>query len=238
MTQIITQSRERFAQGFWIVIYPEGTRIKAGTRAHYKTGGARLAVALGVPIVPVAHNAGYLWPKGRLGKRPGTITVSIGPPISVEGHDMQRLINEVGGNGFLASGKERERQRTAAVKQSRALAPLHRKRLLVASAPFGQRFDHPLSPLSQRKLDLAYRHPRRRAHAEPALIDLHADGSAPRSIEAVVDALVAQRDAAHASGVASAGQARGVTRGSSGFPSRATSSSIQASTSLISRCMS
>ncbi len=95
MTQIITQGRERFAQGFWIVIYPEGTRIKAGTRAHYKTGGARLAVALGVPIVPVAHNAGYLWPKGRLGKRPGTITVSIGPPISVEGHDMQRLINEV-----------------------------------------------------------------------------------------------------------------------------------------------
>src|SRR2546430_8329527 len=95
MTQIITQGRERFGQGFWIVVYPEGTRIKAGTRAHYKTGGARLAVALGVPIVPVAHNAGYLWPKGRLGKRPGPITVSIGPPISVEGHDMQRLINEV-----------------------------------------------------------------------------------------------------------------------------------------------
>ena len=46
MTQIITQGRERFAQGFWIVVYPEGTRIKAGTRAHYKTGGARLAVAL------------------------------------------------------------------------------------------------------------------------------------------------------------------------------------------------
>src|SRR5450631_1522571 len=95
MTQIITQGRERFAQGFWIVVYPEGTRIKAGTRAHYKTGGARLAVALDVPIVPVAHNAGYLWPKGRLGKRPGTITVSIGPPIRAEGGDMQRLINEV-----------------------------------------------------------------------------------------------------------------------------------------------
>jgi 1-acyl-sn-glycerol-3-phosphate acyltransferase len=95
MTQIITQGRERFAQGFWIVVYPEGTRIKAGTRAHYKTGGARLAIALGVPIVPVAHNAGYLWPKGRLGKRPGTITVSIGPPITAKGHDMQRLINEV-----------------------------------------------------------------------------------------------------------------------------------------------
>ena len=65
-------------QGFWFVVYPEGTRIRAGTRAHYKTGGARLAIALGVPIVPVAHNAGYLWPKGVLGKRPGTVTVSFG----------------------------------------------------------------------------------------------------------------------------------------------------------------
>src|SRR5204863_6680488 len=75
MQQIAEQGRERLAQGFWIVVYPEGTRIRAGTRAHYKTGGARLALALGVPIVPVAHNAGYLWPKGVLGKRSGTVPV-------------------------------------------------------------------------------------------------------------------------------------------------------------------
>src|SRR5215468_3462 len=68
MEQITEQGRERIAQGFWIVVYPEGTRIRAGKRAHYKTGGARLAIALGLPIVPVAHNAGYLWPKGVLGK--------------------------------------------------------------------------------------------------------------------------------------------------------------------------
>ena len=78
-----------------IVVYPEGTRIKTGTHAHYKTGGSRLALALGIPIVPVAHNAGYLWPKGVLGKRSGTVTVSIGPPIRPEGKDMQRLTNEV-----------------------------------------------------------------------------------------------------------------------------------------------
>jgi 1-acyl-sn-glycerol-3-phosphate acyltransferase len=95
MTQIITQGRERLAQGFWIVVYPEGTRIPAGKRARYKTGGARLAVELGVPIVPVAHNAGYLWPKGVLGKRPGVITVSIGPAIHPEGTDMQQLMVEV-----------------------------------------------------------------------------------------------------------------------------------------------
>jgi 1-acyl-sn-glycerol-3-phosphate acyltransferase len=95
MTQITTQGRERLEQGFWIVMYPEGTRIPAGTRAHYKSGGARLALNLHVPIVPVAHNAGYLWPKGFLGKRPGTVTMSIGAPISVDGKHLQRLINEV-----------------------------------------------------------------------------------------------------------------------------------------------
>ena len=95
MQQIAEQGRERLAQGFWIVVYPEGTRIRAGTRAHYKTGGTRLALALGIPVVPVAHNAGYLWPKGVLGKRPGTVTVSIGKPIQPDETDMQQLINKV-----------------------------------------------------------------------------------------------------------------------------------------------
>jgi 1-acyl-sn-glycerol-3-phosphate acyltransferase len=95
MEQIVEQGRERIRQGFWIVVYPEGTRIRAGTRAHYKTGGARLAIALGLPIVPVAHNAGYLWPKGVRGKRPGTVTVSIGTPIPSVGKDMQTLTSEI-----------------------------------------------------------------------------------------------------------------------------------------------
>src|SRR5436309_608464 len=95
MQQIAEQGRERLAQGFWIVFYPEGTRIRAGTRARYKTGGARLAIALGVPIVPVAHNAGYLWPKGLFGKKPGTITLSIGPSISPDGKDAAQLTQEI-----------------------------------------------------------------------------------------------------------------------------------------------
>jgi len=95
MQQIAIQGRERFAQGFWIVIYPEGTRIRAGSRAKYKTGGARLALQLGVPIVPVAHNAGWIWPKGVFGKRPGTVTISFGPPIMPDGKDPQALTAEV-----------------------------------------------------------------------------------------------------------------------------------------------
>lgn len=95
MHQIAHQGRERFARGFWIVIYPEGTRIKAGMRAKYKTGGARLALNLGVPVIPVAHNAGYLWPKGTFGKRPGTLTISFGPPIHPDGKDPQTLMTEI-----------------------------------------------------------------------------------------------------------------------------------------------
>ncbi len=95
MDEIVAQGRERFAQGFWIVFYPEGTRIRAGTRAKYKTGGTRLAIAMNVPVIPVAHNAGYLWPKGLFGKRPGTITMTIGKPISPTGKDPLSLMQEV-----------------------------------------------------------------------------------------------------------------------------------------------
>jgi 1-acyl-sn-glycerol-3-phosphate acyltransferase len=95
MSQIAEQGRERFRQGFWIVVYPEGTRIRAGRRAKYKTGGARLAVMMSTPILPVAHNAGWLWPKGVLGKRPGTVTLSIGAPIPSQGKDPVALTREV-----------------------------------------------------------------------------------------------------------------------------------------------
>ncbi len=94
MQQIATQGRERFRQGFWIVLYPEGTRIPPGRRSKYKTGGARLAIELGVPVLPIAHNAGYLWPKGLFGKRAGTLTVSIGKPIPSVGKDPQTLMAE------------------------------------------------------------------------------------------------------------------------------------------------
>lgn len=95
MIQMAEQGRARFAQGFWIAVYPEGTRTRAGTRARYKTGAARLAIALGVPVLPIAHNAGWLWPKGRGGKRPGTVTMSIGAPIDSTSKDPDALTAEI-----------------------------------------------------------------------------------------------------------------------------------------------
>jgi 1-acyl-sn-glycerol-3-phosphate acyltransferase len=90
----VDQGRARLAQGFWIMLFPEGTRIPVGQRSKYKTGGARLASMLDTPILPVAHNAGYLWAKKRFLIYPGTVTVSIGRPIVPAGRDPVDLMGE------------------------------------------------------------------------------------------------------------------------------------------------
>ena len=75
------KGRERIAQGFWVVVFPEGTRVAPGKRRRYQPGGAWLAAKAGVPVVPVAHNAGLVWPRNAFLKRPGLVTVRVGPPI-------------------------------------------------------------------------------------------------------------------------------------------------------------
>jgi 1-acyl-sn-glycerol-3-phosphate acyltransferase len=81
LSQLVAQGMERIKQGFFVVIFPEGTRIAPGTRGKYQLGGALLAVRSGTSVLPVAHNAGELWRRKAFLKYPGTITVSIGAPI-------------------------------------------------------------------------------------------------------------------------------------------------------------
>ena len=85
LKRMLAQGRERLAQGFWIAIFPEGTRVAPGERGEYRVGGAWLAVKTGTPVVPVAHNAGLCWRRNAFIKRPGTVTVLIGEPISPAG---------------------------------------------------------------------------------------------------------------------------------------------------------
>ena len=91
---IARRGRERLAQGFWVVVFPEGTRVAPGSQREYHPGGAWLASASGAPVVPVAHNAGLLWPRNAFLKRSGTVTVRIGPPIDATNRDPQ-TINEL-----------------------------------------------------------------------------------------------------------------------------------------------
>jgi 1-acyl-sn-glycerol-3-phosphate acyltransferase len=93
MEQVLEQGVERLKRGCWVVIFPEGTRIPAGTRKRYKLGGARLAVHAKVPVVPVAHNAGDFWPRRQFLKRPGKITLSIGAPIEPGDMSATQLMN-------------------------------------------------------------------------------------------------------------------------------------------------
>lgn len=81
LDQVVEQGRDRLKQGFWVVIFPEGTRIAPGKKGKYKIGGAWLATHTDVPVVPVAHNAGEFWGRNAFVKHPGTITVSVGKPI-------------------------------------------------------------------------------------------------------------------------------------------------------------
>jgi 1-acyl-sn-glycerol-3-phosphate acyltransferase len=85
LRQMAVQGRDRLDAGFYIVIFPEGTRVAPGKRGTYHPGGAWLAVKTGALALPVAHNAGECWRKNAFLKRPGLITVSIGKPISPQG---------------------------------------------------------------------------------------------------------------------------------------------------------
>lgn len=79
--KMLAKARMRIKEGFSVIVFPEGTRQPPGTLGHWQPGGAWLARKLGIPVVPVAHNAGFFWPRRAMGKRPGLIEVKVGPPL-------------------------------------------------------------------------------------------------------------------------------------------------------------
>jgi 1-acyl-sn-glycerol-3-phosphate acyltransferase len=81
LRSIARRGQKRLEQGFWVVVFPEGTRVAPGESRDYQPGGAWLAAASGAPVVPVAHNAGLFWPRNAFIKRSGTVTIRIGPSI-------------------------------------------------------------------------------------------------------------------------------------------------------------
>ncbi len=87
--------KERLMEGNNILVFPEGTRIPTGQVGNYARSGADIACAAGVPVIPVAHNAGECWPKEGVLKYPGTITVVIGAPIATQGRNSKEVIAEV-----------------------------------------------------------------------------------------------------------------------------------------------
>ncbi len=91
---LLAQGEQRLREGQSVVIFPEGTRSSPGSLGRFSRSGATLAKAAGVPIVPIAHNAGYGWPPKRFLKYPTMVTVHIGEPMSVLDRSVEELTAE------------------------------------------------------------------------------------------------------------------------------------------------
>ncbi|QGU33283.1 lysophospholipid acyltransferase family protein [Thermochromatium tepidum] len=95
ITRLIREGSALLEHGYWVIIFPEGTRVAPGTQGSYNIGGALLAERTGRPVVPIAHNAGLFWGRRSLIKRPGTIELVIGPTIQTQGRKATEINAEV-----------------------------------------------------------------------------------------------------------------------------------------------
>jgi 1-acyl-sn-glycerol-3-phosphate acyltransferase len=95
VSQVIEQGKARLAEGNWVMVFPEGTRMPAGETRRYGVSGTLLAREAGKFIVPVAHNAGFYWPRRGWMKKPGTVRVVIGAPVSCVGREVRDINEEI-----------------------------------------------------------------------------------------------------------------------------------------------
>jgi 1-acyl-sn-glycerol-3-phosphate acyltransferase len=93
--KVAAQGQRLMSEGVWVIMFPEGTRTTRGSQGTYKSGAARLAVATGTPIVPIAVTSARCWPRKSFLLRPGVIDVSIGAPIESVGREPDALMREV-----------------------------------------------------------------------------------------------------------------------------------------------
>ena len=93
--KVVEQGQRLLNQGTWVIMFPEGTRIPRGQKGTYKSGGTRLAVETGAPVIPIAVTSAKCWPRKAFVKKPGTVEFSIGKPIPSAGRDPDELMREV-----------------------------------------------------------------------------------------------------------------------------------------------
>jgi len=92
--RVAEQGKRFMANGHWMIMFPEGTRIERGQQGVYKSGGSRLAIDAGVPLVPIAVTSARCWPRKSFRLRPGIVDVSIGPAIESLGRKPDELMRE------------------------------------------------------------------------------------------------------------------------------------------------
>lgn len=118
MRTLIREAGAALAAGRSIVIFPEGTRTAPGEHRPYHPGVAALYTMLDRPVVPVALDSGLYWPRRSFIKRPGTVILSVLPPIR-PGLDRQAFLEslqtqiEAETDALIASTDLAARQREA-----------------------------------------------------------------------------------------------------------------------------
>jgi len=95
--KVAEQGRRLAAQGTWVIMFPEGTRVARGEVGDYRAGGTRLACATGIPVVPVACATARVLPPRSLVPRAGVYEISVGAAISPVGRSPEQLLAEVKG---------------------------------------------------------------------------------------------------------------------------------------------
>jgi 1-acyl-sn-glycerol-3-phosphate acyltransferase len=66
--------------GVWM--WPEGSRSRDGKLRRLKKGFVHMAVATGLPVLPVvSHDADWMWPGGSFKVRPGPLRMELLPPV-------------------------------------------------------------------------------------------------------------------------------------------------------------
>jgi len=93
--RVVEQGKNLLARGVWVIMFPEGTRIARGQVGKYKSGGVRLAIETGSDVIPVAVTSARCWPRKSFLLYPGTVDVSIGPPIASHGYTSEALNTKV-----------------------------------------------------------------------------------------------------------------------------------------------
>ena len=84
ITQTLAEGSNRLSLGMYVLLFPEGTRVEAGSVGKYARSSFELAKRNGVKVLPLCHNSGSCWPAHKFVKKPGTITLKIGKPFFVE----------------------------------------------------------------------------------------------------------------------------------------------------------
>lgn len=91
---VLKVGAERIHEGISVLIFPEGTRVAPGKSKPFSKSAAMIACRAGVPLVPIAHNAGEHWSSSSWVKYSGVLSMRIGPPLTTEGKRADQVTRE------------------------------------------------------------------------------------------------------------------------------------------------